>query len=75
MLSEGWQLWQGPPQAVLPWFARLGYAQTDAAAENAPDWLMDLVSVGFAKPATAARSCFRNDMVTVGRVFMTCISA
>jgi hypothetical protein len=56
VLSEGVQLFAGAPPAAVPWFAgALGYPFEPAADGAAPDWLMDLVSVGFAKPSGYAR--------------------
>jgi hypothetical protein len=56
VLSEGMQLFAGAPPAAVPWFADvLGYPFEPAADGAAPDWLMDLVSVGFAKPSGYAR--------------------
>jgi len=58
VLSEGHQLFFGPPDAAVGWFDRgLGYPYQAARDGAASDWLMDLVSVGFAKPDdVAARS-------------------
>ena len=56
VLSEGMQLFAGAPSAAVPWFAdALCYPFEPAADGAAPDWLMDLVSVGFAKPNGYAR--------------------
>ena len=55
VLSEGYQLYFGAPDDAAPWFDRgLGY-EYDALRDGAvSDWLMDLVSVGFAKPDDVA---------------------
>jgi len=58
VLSEGQQLFYGAPDAAAPWFdASLGYPYEAARDGSVSDWLMDLVSVTFPKPADmAARS-------------------
>ena len=58
VLSEGYQLYFGPPDAAVGWFDKsLGYPYQASRDGAASDWLMDLVSVGFAKPDdVAARS-------------------
>lgn len=58
VLSEGYQLYSGEAEGAQPWFTnRLGYpynAQLDGAVS---DWLMDLVSIGFAKSEAHHRRC------------------
>ena len=58
VLSEGRQLFFGAPDKAATWFDRtLGYEYNALRDGAVSDWLMDLVSVGFAKPASfAARS-------------------
>lgn len=57
VLSEGAQLFCGPPAAAAPWFGSLGYRHSPRRDGAVSDWLIDLVSVGFAKPpGWAARS-------------------
>ena len=58
VLSEGYQLYFGPPESAVGWFDKsLGYPYQVTRDGAASDWLMDLVSVGFAKPDdVAARS-------------------
>ena len=58
VLSEGRQLFFGPPDGAAPWFDRaLGYPYDPARDGAVSDWLMDLVSVAFPKPdEVAARS-------------------
>ena len=57
VLSEGTQLYYGPPAAAAPWFGSLGYRHNPRRDGAVSDWLIDLVSVGFAKPpGWAARS-------------------
>ena len=51
MLSEGHQLYFGPPQEAVDWFDKgLGYSFWPDQHGAVSDWLMDLVSVGFSKP-------------------------
>ena len=51
LLSEGHQLYFGPPQEAVNWFSNcLGYALWPGQHGAEADWLMDLVSVGFSKP-------------------------
>ena len=55
VLSEGRQLFFGPPSEAVPWFeGALGYAYSPARDGAVSDWLMDLVSVAFNKPADCA---------------------
>ena len=58
LLSEGRQLFFGAPDGVAPWFGdRIGYRHAPKRDGAVSDWIIDLVSVGFAKPpAVAARS-------------------
>jgi len=58
VMSEGAVTYCGPPERAAAWFtAGLGY-EYEPARDGAPsDWLMDLVSVRFAKPADLARRC------------------
>jgi ATP-binding cassette, subfamily G (WHITE), member 2 len=58
VLSEGRQLYFGSPDAAAAWFDRaLGYEYVRDRDGAVSDWLMDLVSVAFAKPpAIAERS-------------------
>ena len=58
LLSEGRQLYFGPPGGVAPWFGeRAGFRYAPRRDGAVSDWIIDLVSVGFAKPpAVAARS-------------------
>ena len=51
LLSEGHQLYFGPPQEAIDWFGTcLGYTFRAGQRGAEADWLMDLVSVGFSKP-------------------------
>ncbi|CAL5218719.1 g432 [Coccomyxa viridis] len=51
LLSEGHQLYFGPPQEAISWFSDcLGYTFWPDQRGAEADWLMDLVSVGFSKP-------------------------
>lgn len=58
VMAEGAVTYCGPPERAAAWFQLgLGYAY-DAARDGAlSDWLMDLVSVRFAKPADLAARC------------------
>lgn len=52
VLSEGRQLYFGPPGQAVDWFGNcLGYPFWRDKHGAVADWLMDLVSVGFSKPA------------------------
>ena len=72
VLSEGYQLYCGRPDRALAWFSdALGY-EYDLIRDGAvSDWMMDLVSVGFAKPdAQAGRSMTCSaDVVAAYRAF------
>ena len=58
VLSEGHQLYFGPPDQAAAWFAgSLGYEHLPARDGAVSDWLMDMVSVGFVKPAEFAARC------------------
>ena len=51
VLSEGVQLYGADPRGAVAWFGHGLHYPYEPAADGAPsDWLMDLVSVGFAKP-------------------------
>jgi hypothetical protein len=51
VLSEGLEMYFGPPSEVTDWFqGKLGYDYNPAIDGSVSDWVMDLVSVGFAKP-------------------------
>ena len=53
VLSEGYNLYFGAPERVLGWFSdTLGYPYDYSRDGAVSDWLMDLVSVGFQKPAS-----------------------
>ena len=58
VLSEGHQIYMGPPSLTVDWFHNhLGYSYSVARDGNVPDWIMDTVSIGFHKPATVAARC------------------
>ena len=58
VLSEGYTLYFGPPSRAMDWFSgSLGYTYNQGRDGSISDWLMDLVSVGFGKPATWAGRC------------------
>lgn len=66
VLSEGYQLYNGPPNEALNWFSKcLGYTFWPGQQGAESDWLMDLVSVGFSKPQslTGASMTSRSDVV------------
>jgi hypothetical protein len=58
ILSGGLLMYAGPASGLLPWFeGGLGYGPWEADAHGAvADWAIDLVNVGFTKPAVSARS-------------------
>lgn len=57
VLSEGHQLYFGPPQEAVNWFSScLGYTFWPGQHGAEADWLMDLVSVGFSKPQALCSS-------------------
>ena len=67
VLSEGHQLYFGPPEQVTDWFSGcLGYSFWPGQHGSVADWLMDLVSVGFSKPAKLGGTTMtsRADVVT-----------
>ena len=58
VLSEGYNLYFGPPQRALDWFSgSLGYSYSYQRDGAVSDWLMDLVSVGFQKPSSFLGRC------------------
>ncbi|EIE27766.1 hypothetical protein COCSUDRAFT_45983 [Coccomyxa subellipsoidea C-169] len=65
VLSEGHNLYFGSPKRALDWFSdALGYSYSYQRDGAVSDWLMDLVSVGFQKPA----SYHSRSMCSVGDV-------
>ena len=72
VLSEGYQLYFGRPDRALAWFSdALGYDYDLLRDGAVSDWMMDLVSVGFAKPEDAARRSMTSsaDVVAAYRAF------
>ena len=72
VLSEGFQLYFGRPDRALAWFSdALGYDYDLLRDGAVSDWMMDLVSVGFAKPEDAARRSMTSsaDVVAAYRAF------
>lgn len=64
VLSEGQLLYFGTPAQAAPWFGGLGYRHSPRRDGAVSDWLIDLVSVGFAEPpGWAARSMTTTDDV------------
>lgn len=58
VLSEGHNLYFGSPKRALDWFSdALGYSYSYQRDGAVSDWLMDLVSVGFQKPASYHSRC------------------
>lgn len=58
VLSEGHNLYFGSPKRALDWFSdALGYSYSYQRDGAVSDWLMDLVSVGFQKPASYRDRC------------------
>lgn len=67
VLSEGYNLFYGTPERVLPWFSgTLGYPYKQEHDGAVSDWLMDLVSVGFQKPASFQNRCAPARRVCLG---------
>ena len=72
LLSEGHQLYFGPPQEAINWFSKcLGYTFWPGQRGAEADWLMDLVSVGFSKPQTlrAASMTSREDVAKASELW------
>ena len=72
VLSEGHQLYFGPPEQVTDWFSGcLGYSFRPGQHGSVADWLMDLVSVGFSKPAAMGGTTMtsRADVVTASELW------
>ena len=72
VLSEGHQLYFGPPEQVTDWFSGcLGYSFSPGQHGSVADWLMDLVSVGFSKPAAlgATTMTSRADVATASELW------
>ena len=56
ILSEGYQLYLGPPSGCVNWFQQhIKIPYVAARDGNVPDWVMDSVSVTFAKPLAVAQ--------------------
>ena len=72
VLSEGYQLYFGRPEDARAWFGdALGYDYDLGRDGAVSDWMMDLVSVGFAKPpdyAGRSMACVA-DVVAAYRAF------
>ena len=72
VLSEGYQLYFGRPEDARAWFGdALGYDYELGRDGAVSDWMMDLVSVGFAKPpdyAGRSMACVA-DVVAAYRAF------
>ena len=74
VLSEGVQLYGADPRAAVAWFGDALHYPYDAAADGAPsDWLMDLVSVGFAKPSGFAPRRARGPACVVILCIVRCL--
>lgn len=60
ILSEGYQLYLGPPEGCVEWFQEhIKIPYLPERDGNVPDWVMDSVSVAFTKPLSVAqRYCF-----------------
>lgn len=59
LLSEGHLLYFGPPSGVVAWFSgTLGHQYLPLRDGLVCDWLLDLVSVGFAKRAAEKEHMF-----------------
>ena len=57
-MSEGCVVYAGPPERAAAWFCLgLGYTYERGRDGALSDWLMDLVSVRFAKPCDLATRC------------------
>ena len=72
ILSEGHQLYFGPPEQVTDWFSGcLGYSFWPGQHGSVADWLMDLVSVRFSKPAMLGGTTMasRADVVTASELW------
>ncbi|KAI8468849.1 MAG: P-loop containing nucleoside triphosphate hydrolase protein [Monoraphidium minutum] len=51
LLASGRLMYHGPREGITPWFGSLGY-KYDSNLHGVPsDWALDLVAIGFAKPA------------------------
>ena len=58
VMSEGCVVYAGPPERAAAWFCLgLGYTYERGRDGALSDWLMDLVSVRFAKPSDLAGRC------------------
>ena len=72
VLSEGYQLYYGPPNEAINWFSKcLGYTFWPGQQGAESDWLMDLVSVGFSKPQslTGASMTSHSDVVKASELW------
>ena len=50
LLAEGHLMFFGPPDDAAPWFGSVGYMYS-LQAGLVSDWMLDLVSISFQKPA------------------------
>ena len=56
VLSEGFQLFVGPPTQCVDWFGNhLKYGYREATDGTISDWIMDTISVSFMKPIDMAQ--------------------
>jgi ABC-type multidrug transport system ATPase subunit len=51
LLANGYLMYFGGTKGMVPWFGRLGYHYDPALHGVSSDWALDLVAVGFSKPA------------------------
>lgn len=65
-------MYHGPREEMTEWFGRLGYSHSPLEHGVASDWALDLVAVGFAKPAKYYGHTMRtrDDLAAAAKAFM-----
>lgn len=65
ILSEGYQMYTGSPMGALAWFEGMHFHYRPDRDGILSDWLIDLVSVGFCKPASFKVSWYNDNSLIV----------
>lgn len=71
LLANGRLMFHGPREDMVEWFGSLGYVHNPLEHGVASDWALDLVAVGFAKPAKYYGHTMRNkeDLAAASKAF------
>jgi hypothetical protein len=72
LLAGGRLMYHGPRDEMTEWFGSLGYSHNPLEHGVASDWALDLVAVGFAKPAKYYGHTMRtrDDLAASSKAFM-----